>query len=140
MKKTIVLIIFTVCAMLSGRAQTAVSTNILTPVTLNGTPASPGTNYSTPVVIGYISYRYNPNFVVNQGGLLGTNSAVFNILVGASTNPASDAVLGTLTFPATNAASLNFQLSSYQQPIYGIVQSVVTNNTLIWHQFVNTPP
>ena len=119
---------------------TITTTNVLNPTTVTGAPTAPGTNYSTPVIVGYVSFRYAPNFIINQGGLNTTNSATFYTLVGDSPNPTNETCIATNTFALTNAASATVIPSTITVPIYGTVETVVTNNTLVWHQVITTTP
>ena len=118
---------------------TSVSTNTLNPTTLAGTPAMFVTNYSTPVIVGYLAYSGNPQFVVNQNGLNTTNSFTNYTQFSLSTNVATGLNVTTNTFAATNAASLTPTLPTSQTvPIYGWTQTIVTNSTLVWQSVLKT--
>ena len=116
------------------------TTNTLVPTTISGSPTSPGTNFSTPVIVGYVSFRYAPNLVINQGGLNTTNSAAFFTLVGTGTNPTNETCISTNTFNSTASGSISVTPASITVPIYGCVMTVVTNGTQVWQQVITTTP
>jgi len=137
MKTTLIL-----CAcLLSIAAQAAITvTNTLNPTTISGSPSSPGTNYSTPVIVGYVSFRFNPNFVISQGGLNTTNSAVFYTYVDATTNISFSQCIATNTFSATNSGSITVLPANVTVPIYGWNETIVTNGTTVWQSVITGTP
>ena len=121
---------------------TITTTNTLSPTTLAGTPALTVTNYSAPVVVGYVSFRYNPNFVINQAGLNTTNSFTNYTTLSLTTNSADPAGWfqnSTNLFATTNQGSLTIPLSG-TIPVYGWTQTITTNSTLVWQQVILTTP
>ena len=121
---------------------TITTTNTLTPTTLAGTPAATVTNYSAPVVVGYVSFRYTPNFVINQAGLNTTNSFTNYTILSLTTNYGDSAGWfnnSTNLFAVTNQGALTIPLSG-TVPVYGWTQTIVTNSTLVWQQAIFTTP
>jgi hypothetical protein len=121
---------------------TITTTNTLSPTTLAGTPALTVTNYSAPVVVGYVGFRYNPNFVINQAGLNTTNSFTNYTILSLTTNvgdPAGWFNNSTNLFAVTNQGSLTIPLSG-TVPVYGWTQTIVTNSTVVWQSAITTTP
>lgn len=138
MKKLILICCLAVCAV-AARA-TITTTNTLPPTVITGTPAAIGTNFSAPVIVGYVQFRYAPNFVISHNGLLTTNTAIFYTQISASSATATGQTIATNTFAVTNAASATVVPGTVTVPIYGWVQTVVTNNTTVWQSVITTTP
>jgi len=138
MKKTL---IFCAC-LLSISAQAGLTVvNTLNPTTLAGTPSVLVTNNSSPVIVGYASFRFSPNFVINQGGLNNTNSFVNYTKLSFDTNADFGVVVSTNLFSTTNASALTVPAPTSQTiPIYGWTQTVVSNSTVVWQQVVTQTP
>jgi len=135
------LILAGLCLLAAAAQATITITNTLNPTTISGTPSVPGTNYSTPVVVGYVTFRFNPNFIINQGGLNSTNSALFLTKISTDTNTLYGQCISTNTFPSTNAGALSVLPGNATSiPIYGWQETIVTNNTTVWHQVITGTP
>ena len=138
MKNTLMLCLCLLAA--SVRAGITI-TNTLAPTTLAGTPTALVTNNSTPVIVGYASFRFNPNFVINQGGLNTTNSFTNYTKLSLDTNTAFGVVVSTNLFASTNAGSITVPAPNNQTiPIWGWTQTVVSNSTVVWQQVVTQTP
>ena len=140
MKKLIVTLFLAVSAFIADA--TITTTNTLNPTTLAGTPTTPVTNYSAPVIVGYVSFRYNPNLIINQSGLNLTNSFTNFTQLSLTTN-VTDALASVVTttnlFAVTNQGSLTIPLSG-QWPVYAWTQTIVTNSTVVWQSAILTTP
>lgn len=119
---------------------TITTTNTLNPTTLSGTPSAPATNNSTPVIVGYVNFRFNPNFVINQAGLVSVTGFTNYLKFSLDTNTAFGTIAATNLFSATNSASLTVSPANLSIPVYGWTQTVVTNSTTVWQSVVTGTP